>query len=115
MPANPHAYDDLAQVYAEEISPRHRCVLRVFRWCGGTLVLDRSANRRPSLAQIEYSQTIIIEHDPIELVNSSFDATRSKTQRKSSEAARRAGKRGGAATKALWARINATEGNRKAA
>jgi len=108
MPANPHAYDDLPQVYAEEISAHHRGVLRILRHCAGTYVFDRCNNRRPSLAEIEYQVVTIIEQD-VSVGNSDdlFDTTRSRTVRKSVEAARRAGRRGGAATKARWARLKA--------
>src|SRR5467141_1082154 len=116
MPANPHAYDDLPQVYAEEISAHRRGILRVLRRCAGTLVFDRSNNRRSSLAQIEYRTVAIVQHEVTVPDMHDLGSARSETQRKSSEAARRAGRSGGAATKARWARINAgAPENRKAA
>jgi hypothetical protein len=107
MPANPHAYDDLPQVYAEEISARRRGILRILRRCAGTLVFDRSNGRRSSLAEIEYRTVTVVQHDVTVLDMNDFGPARGETQRKSSEAARRAGRRGGAATKARWARIKA--------
>ncbi len=116
MTANPQAYRDLPQVYAEEISAHHRGVLRMFRRCGGVFVFDRFNNRRPSLAEIEYRQVTVGESDPMaQSISDTLYVRRETTQRKSSEAARRAGRSGGAATRARWARIKAEQSGRKKA
>ena len=102
MPAHPHAYDDLAQVYAEETNARSR---------GALIGSDRFNNRRPSLAQVERSPDSERITDHIKPFAGSLsdllDAVPDAVQRKTSEQARRAGRRGGAANKVRWEKIKA--------
>jgi len=109
--ARPSAYDDLPQVYAEEISARHRGVLKTLRRSGGTFVYDRFNNRRSSLAETdESSDSAIISDQATPFTWSpsyAIDAVRDAVPRKTSEQARTAGRSGGAANKARWEKINA--------
>jgi hypothetical protein len=112
MSANPNAYRDLAQVYAEEVSAHHRGVLRTFRRCGMSFLFDRCSKKRPPLAAVERAPIRLVIANPVDPLEDVRPAT---TQLKSSEASRRAGRRGGAATRARWRRIMAEREAKSAA
>lgn len=95
--AAPHAYADFWQVYFEETSAHHRGVLGTAHFSGGTYVFDRFNNRRPSLVHVESVRVTVFETGTTMLdVDMVFEGGPKGVVRKSSDAARRAGRRGAA-------------------
>lgn len=109
MSAKPGAYDDLAAVYATEVSPIARGILLTPRRCGEALTFDRFNRRRYSSEHLEASATgdgeAIYAAELLPLVDA--PPRPAGSGRKSPEDIRRAAHRGGAANKARWARIKA--------
>lgn len=108
MSAAPHAYDDLAAAYAEEISPVHHGLLRVMRRCGDTLVQDRRTHFHPvdqdggGPAYSPFLEEVSHEFEHPERVRPAF-------VRSTPEDITRAAHNGGAANKARWAKITAAK------